>query len=274
MKTCVMIFLCLSLLGCHSKDTAMSAPESTIREASLENSPVSQAASPPDISKSYVPGNTKLIRKAEYEFEVKNVKNTTAGIETIVLKHPAYIAGSNLSTRGNIVENKIIIRVQADSFDSFLKDLDVLAEKVERREISTTDVGKEYVDLESRLKTKREVEARYMNILRKNTGTIEEILSAERQIGEIHEEIEATISRLNYLKEQVAYSTITATFYETAPVLIAENDPVYHKLSEAFLSGLHGSIETIILLVNIWPMLIVGSLVYYFFRVKRKNANA
>jgi len=43
--------------------------------------------------------------------------------------------------------------------------------------INTQDVSEEYVDLETRLKTKKEVEARYIEILRSKAKTLEDIFN-------------------------------------------------------------------------------------------------
>jgi hypothetical protein len=162
----------------------------------------------------YSDGKTQLIKTANYRFEVDNVKKSTEVIMAAIRKYPAYISSSSLHLKNPILENKMAIRVQNQYFHELLQEIDLQAKFVNHRDVITADVSKEFVDLESRLKTKREVEVRYMEILRKKAGTIEELLNAEQQIGELHEEIEATISRINYLKEQVSYSTINLEFYQ------------------------------------------------------------
>jgi hypothetical protein len=221
----------------------------------------------------YSDGKTKLIKTVNYRFEVANVTKSTDAIELAVKKYPAYISSSNIHLENPILENKITIRIQSDYFNDLLKEIDQQAVFVNFRDVKTDDVEKEFVDLESRIKTKREVEARYMEILRKKTGTIEELLRAEEQIGELHEEIEASISRVNYLKDQVRYSTINLEFYQTiAQEVKAENTPpFYDKIREGLETGWRGIVSILVALAYIWPLVVLGIVVYVFAKLRRKK---
>jgi Domain of unknown function (DUF4349) len=103
----------------------------------------------------YSNAKTRIIKTLRYRFAVDNVKQSTGAIEAAVKKYPAYIAASNLHLENTILENKITIRIQSEYFQDLLKDIDPLARFVNYREVKTEDVAKEFVDLESRLKTKR-----------------------------------------------------------------------------------------------------------------------
>jgi hypothetical protein len=221
----------------------------------------------------YSDGKTQLIKTINYRFEVENVRKSTDAIEQAVKKFPAYISSSNIHLENPILENKITIRIQSDYFNDLLKEIDQQAVFVNFRDVKTDDVEKEFVDLESRIKTKREVEARYMEILRKKTGTIEELLRAEEQIGELHEEIEASISRVNYLKDQVRYSTINLEFYQTIVQEVkAENAPPFsYKLMEGLETGWHGLVSILVGLAYIWPLIILSVVIYVFAKLRRKK---
>jgi hypothetical protein len=226
----------------------------------------------------YSDGRTKLIKTANYRFEVDNVKNSTEAIILSLKKYPAYISASSLHLENPVLENKMTIRVQNEYFQTLLQDIDAQAKFVNHRDVTTADVSKDFVDLESRLKTKREVEARYMDILRKKAGTIEELLNAEQQIGALHEEIEATISRINYLKEQVSYSTINLEFYQTITQNLhaGSEQTIRDKFSEALAIGWQGIVTISIALAYIWPLLVAGGGVLLFIRLKniRKSPGA
>jgi hypothetical protein len=219
----------------------------------------------------YSDGATKLIKTAHYRFQVDNVKVSTDAIVQSIRKYPAYISSSSLHLENPIVENKLTIRVQNEYFQDLLNDIDLQAKFTNRRDITTNDVSKDFVDLESRLKSKREVEARYMEILRKKAGTIEELLEAERQIGVVHEEIEATISRINYLRGQVSYSTINLEFYQTVEKQLQAGDEVKtkDKFAEALSAGWHGVISIAVAFTYIWPLLIIATGTLTYIRLKK-----
>jgi hypothetical protein len=220
----------------------------------------------------YSNGKTKLIKTVNYRFEVENVNKTIEVIEAAVKKYPAYISASKLRLENPILENTITIRVQSEYFQDILKDIDQQAKFVNFRDVTTNDVAKEFVDLESRLKTKREVEARYTEILRKNAGTVE-LFNAEQKIGALHEEIEATISRINYLKEQVSYSTLNLEFYQTISQELAasheENQNT--QFTEALKAGWNGVVSVVLIFTYLWPLGIIGASVGLYVWYKRKK---
>lgn len=272
-----MIFLCLLFLivGCASQpekaataDVFEEKIDATVVNASSQNSP--QPEMPKDL---YSNGKTKLIKTLNYKFEVENVNKTAETIEAAIKKYPAYISDSKMRLETPLLENEITIRVQNEFFQDLVKDIDPLVKFVNYRTITTDDVAKEFVDLESRLKTKREVEQRYAEILRKKAGTITELLEAEQKIGELHEEIEATVSRINYLKDQVSYSTINLEFYQTITQQIAnaDTDSTGKDLQEALATGWNGIVSFVIVLAYIWPLLAAGIITGTFYWLKKRR---
>lgn len=273
-----MIFLCLVLwtAGCGTKQVETASVDAfekvvdpTVVKTASQNSP--QPQMPRDL---YSNGKTKLIKTLNYKFEVDNVTKTVEEIEAAVKKYPAYISDSKMQLENPLLENEITIRVQSEFFQDLVKDIDPLAKFVNYRTITTEDVAKEFVDLESRLKTKREVEQRYAEILRKNAGTITELLEAEQKIGELHEEIEATVSRINYLKDQVSYSTINLELYQTITQQIAESDTgsTGKDFKEALSAGWNGIVSFAIVLAYIWPLVVLGIITGTFYWFKKKRA--
>ena len=220
----------------------------------------------------YSNANEKIIKAAQYRFQVTNVKKSQEIIEMSVRKYSAFISSSILKLENPLLEEHITIRVPSEYFENLLKEIDTQAVYVNERKITTEDVAKEFVDLESRLKTKREVERRYAEILRSKAGTIDELLKAEQKIGELHEEIEATISRINYLHDQVRYSTINLEFYQTVSQEVAQVSarPNFgERFATAIASGLAGALEIIIGLTYLWPLFIIAIISFLWWRRKK-----
>jgi hypothetical protein len=202
------------------------------------------------------------------------VKKSTEYIEAGLLKFQAFISSSNLTTLSYELENHIVVKVRNEYFDDFLKYIDTQAILVHHRNVSTQDVSKEFVDLESRLKTKREVESRYMDILRSKAGTIEELLDAEEKIGQLHEEIEATVSRINFLKDQVAYSTINLEFYQPIDeVIIADENGLPAKMGKALNTGFEGIQLFLVAILYIWPIIVIALGIVMFLKFRKKTVS-
>jgi hypothetical protein len=261
----ILVFSCAQ----KSENNAADTIEASMERA--QTTPAALASAPvPDV---YSNGK-KIIKKAHYRFEVKNVKAATKVIESSILKFGAYIESSNLVLENPFLESKITIRVPNESFGDLLQETDAQAVFVNFRNVTTDDISKDFVDLESRLKTKREVEQRYTAILRHKAGTIDELLQAEEKIGDLHEEIEATISRLNYLKDQVTYSTIQLEIYQTIAQQVAavESESFQDKAGEAVAAGWTAITNICIALLYLWPALLLIPIAYYFIRKRKITA--
>jgi hypothetical protein len=268
-KSILFILVAAFIFSCEKK---MNESSAELADSMLtDEQTIAELATIPTVDL-YSDGKTKLIKEADYRFEVKNMKESTSAIETAVKKYPAYISASSLKLENPILENKMTIRIQSEYFNELLQEIDKQAIFVNVRNVATDDVSKEFVDLESRLNTKREVEARYMTILRNKAGSIDELLKAEKEIGALHEEIEATVSRINYLKDQVRYSSINLEFYQAITETITKNEhPVAGKFAEAFAAGFNGVVSFGIVIVYIWPLLFIAAGVVLFLMYRKRR---
>ena len=165
----------------------------------------------------------------------------------------------------------MIIKVPSGNFDHILKEIKDIAIFINHRNIKSNDVTAEYIDLQSRLKTKYEVKQRYEEILRARSKTVEEVLVAEKQIGILQEEIESNEGKLKYLANLVTYSTIHLNCYQQVTVsqepLTAKHN-FWVETAERFNSGLAVLKSILLLMINIWPLIIAATVVYLLARKK------
>lgn len=215
--------------------------------------------------------NRKMIKTADYRMQVKSVDESTERIQDIVTTFGGVVSNMNLSANTHSVNNEINLLVPNQNFEDLLKALSGEAVFVNHRKINSTDVTEEFVDLESRLKTKKEVRDRYIQILRNKASTITEVFEAEEKIRVLQEEIEAKEGRLKYLSEKVALSTIKLSIYESVkeaaePVIYQAS--LQNKFKKNFLSGGNVIVDLFLFLASIWPFLILAALAYW--KISRK----
>ena len=224
-----------------------------------------------DLEKPEFSNDLKIIKSAIARYKVKNVKRSTQQIKAIAGKMDAYI--SDLRFQNNLYskENRFTIKVPAQHFDVLMDSINTVVEFVEYENITTKDVTEEYIDIETRLKTKLEVKQRYEEILRKNAKTVKDILATEEKLRVIQEEIESAQGRLKYLSNKVAYSTIQVDLYETVEY---KEEPAsytktfWDKTKDGFIFGWH-IIENIVLgIIHIWPIVFGIGLLVWFIRKK------
>jgi uncharacterized protein DUF4349 len=110
------------------------------------------------------------------------------------------------------------VRMPAARFDDALAALRPLG-NVESVNVSTADVGEEYVDVNARMDNARKLEERLIGLLATRTGKLRDVLDVERELSRVREEIERYEGRLRYLRTRAAVSTISVTVHEPIPVV-------------------------------------------------------
>ena len=138
--------------------------------------------------------------------------------------------------------------------------------------ISGQDVTEEFVDIETRLKTKKEVEKRYIEFLSR-AKNIEEILKIENELRVIREEIEAKEGRLKFLNDRVAYSTINLNIYQNFDYTGASSKKpgFLNKLAEGISAGWSGILNFMVMLTYLWPVWLIGGGLIFLW-IKRRKA--
>jgi hypothetical protein len=195
----------------------------------------------------------KLIKEGRVEFETDNINSTRKLIFESIEKYKGYTSSDQEYKSIGRVSNTIVIRVPAKNFDLLLNDATKGVTKFDSKNIEVKDVTEEFLDIQARLKTKKELENRYLELLKK-ANSVTEILEVEKQIGQLRSEIESIEGRLKYLKSKVSLSTLTMTFYQSIP-----NETEFgNKFKDGFKSGWDNLIWFFVFLTNIWPFILIG----------------
>jgi hypothetical protein len=271
MKLLLMFTFLLGILGCEQKQIASDfyekAPESQVTKSvdrasrsgigygsGYGSSPEGQNSI--NVDKKISDIQQMLIRKASLRFEVKKYDDSRKKILDIIKASNAYVANESESRNEYQISNSMIIRVPQSNFDNLIDSIIYQCKNLDDRSINVSDVTEEYVDTDSRLKAKREIESRYLEILKK-AQNVKEILEVEQNLGGIREEIESAEGRLKYLSHQVSFSTIELMFYQKTNVILNSRIGFISRIYSSFISGWNGLIEFIIGLISIWPFLAV-----------------
>lgn len=237
---------------------AMEAPERKMVSEDESGKPVIGKVKQPD----------KIIKEAQIKYEVEDYVISKKRVDSLVNKWGGYISKEEESRSGYQITNTIIIRVLSNNFEKLISDIGSLKGKLDYKSVNAIDVSEEYIDIMARLKTKREVEKRYYEILKK-ANTIEDILKVENEIRKIREEIEAKEGRLKYLNDRIAYSTITLTLYQQFEYKY-EPQPerkFFTRIFKAFDKGWKGLLSFLVGIVYLWPLILI--LVVAYILIKR-----
>lgn len=217
-------------------------------------------------SNSEVARDRMLIKTGNLSMEVEDAKQSRKQIGEIANKFKAYISDERLDDYGDRLNTSLTIRVPSSSYDTLVALIEEVGEKTDSKSVNVQDVTEEYIDVEARLKTKKELEARYREIL-KQANTVTDILSVESNLNSVRAEIESMEGRLKYLMSQVSFSTLNLNFYQR----LSTDYGFGGKFADGLGNGWTNFLGFFIGLANIWPFLVLIGVAVWFFIRWRKN---
>ena len=207
----------------------------------------------------------KLIKESFLEFETEDLDKTYSNIARFVKQNNGFIQDDNSNKNYNRISRNLTIRIPTNGFQNVLDSISGSVSFFDTKRVSSKDVTEEFIDLEARLKAKKTLETRYLELLSK-AKNVKEILDIERELSNIREEIEAKQGRLKYLNNKVSLSTINIQFYKTTTE--SKITQSYgSKMWKAIASGFNGLSLFFLGLLHIWPFIIL--LIIGFFLLKR-----
>lgn len=206
----------------------------------------------------------KVIKTGNLRFETQELDKTRNRILTAVQKAGGYIQSDNSGKDYYSLYQNVTIRVPSTNFDALVAEISTGVAYFDEKTISQRDVTEEFVDIQARLKAKRALEERYLNLLSK-AKTVREMLDIERELSSIREEIESKQGRLKYLQSQVSESTLHINFYKrTAETGVTVSYGT--KIVNALKGGWNGISIFFLGLLHIWPFLILVGVGVFFLR--------
>lgn len=268
----------LILSGCNKDDASYEdniIVSSVKMPAKAENvaydkNPDPSSAEPPPPPKLKEQIEQKIIKEATLRFETDNLENSFSKIQKAATTSKARIINDSEGKDFGTLFRNLTIKVPSQNFDRFINDISKGVSYFEVKNISAEDVTEQYIDLTSRLKTKKKLEERYLEILKK-ANKVSEILEIEEQISAIREEIESKEGQLKYLESRVSESTVTIEIYKT----IAEKEGIKisygSKLGNAIKSGFYTLSDLLLSLLSAWPFVILFVVFAYFIRRRLKR---
>ncbi|MAY23770.1 MAG: hypothetical protein CMC74_13390 [Flavobacteriaceae bacterium] len=217
---------------------------------------------------------SKIIKTAQLRFESQKPEETHQHILSLAQRYQGFIQSDNSGKSYNQLYRNIVVRIPTKNFQAFIDGVSEGVSYFDQKDISRRDVTEEFVDLEARLKAKRELEKNYLELLKK-ANTVKEMLEIERELSIIREEIEAKQGRLNYLQNKVSLSTVNIEFYkQTAETGITLS--YGQKMVNALKGGWDGISVFFLGILYLWPLFLVALIVILLVRryIKRSRKKA
>ncbi|MCA0753818.1 DUF4349 domain-containing protein [Paenibacillus sp. N4] len=195
--------------------------------------------------------NQKIIYTANLTMKVDDLAAAAGKLRSAITQSGGYILQFQDTRYNGEIGSSYTIKVPAAGFMPFIDLVEQIEHRSFERNIGGKDVSEEYVDLEARLKAKQLVEARLLEMMDKATKA-DDLLKFSDQIGQVQEEIERIQGRLRYLDNNVAFSTVELSMYQTDQTvkqLSAADDGLGGKMLQALTDNTRNVWEGVKLLL-------------------------
>jgi hypothetical protein len=187
------------------------------------------------------PASGMIVRTGTASIEVDSLEPGLGAVRALAARLGGYVGNTSLQGGGDELRRATVeIKVPAARFDDLTAGLDPLG-RVESVNVSAEDVSEEYVDLGARAANARRLEERLIDLLATRTGKLQDVLSVERELARVREEIERLDGRMRFLKSRATMSTLSVALHEPPPI-IAEH-PGGGVLAEAFRQAWRNFVE-------------------------------
>jgi len=184
----------------------------------------------------------KIIQNAEMTIETDTPDEGQQKIGVIAEKHGGFVVISESKQNEAVSQNvaskivNIVVRVPAQNFQATLDEICAVGGRILHRKTSGQDVTEEYIDLEARIRTKKALEAQFLEIM-KQARKISDAMEVQTQLTDVRTEIERLEGRRRFLENQSALSTINITLHTPTQVVAAATRGFFYDLKAAFGDG-------------------------------------
>ncbi len=226
------------------------------------------------------PIGRKIIRNADLKLETKSPEEAQQKITAIAENKNGFVIASTQKSTGSQVAGRdlvtMTIRIPSDKFEESLTEIRKTADRVVVETVTGQDVTEEFVDIQARLKTKKALEERFLEIM-KQAKNVEDTLEVERQLADVRTEIERIEGRKRFLENQTSLSTITLEL-RTPAAIAASSEGFSYEVTEAFSDGFQAALSFILVLIRVLialiPFLLLFVLpIYLVWRYFRRRNN-
>lgn len=204
-------------------DMSLGSYKDSSAEVQALASPVLLSVDKPQID----PGQTErlVVYNAVMNVVVERISDSISKIKAAVEEMGGYMQ--------EMSGGSITLKIPAGRFNEAITEVEKLGE-VTRKEVKGTDVTEEMRDLDIRLHNSEEVRQKLLKLLER-ADQVEETLKVEKELERITEQIELLKGKISYLRNKIAFCTLTVLFNSPIPqedFTVATPFPWVHKLGD------------------------------------------
>lgn len=202
----------------------------------------------------------KLIKVGTMSLKAGDMDSCKNHIDKVVSSLGAYYEKEDLINNERSISYDISIRVRPESFEKLVAEIERSGHEVISKSVRISDASDEYIDIQSRIASKRAYLKRYRELLSK-AATIKNILEVEEIIRILQEELESQEQRLANLNNAVVLSTLNIELKKDKEIA-SSSDPQNSfsvRIKQSFQKSIHAVLDFILWIIGVWPQLLVSA---------------
>ncbi|MFN3952040.1 MAG: DUF4349 domain-containing protein [Thermaurantimonas sp.] len=207
-----------------------------------------------------------LIKNGSIRFKTEDFQKSKTTLNELIKTFKGFIQNENTDKYDNSIQLYIECKIPSKNFDAFVDTLERVFGRPESRNIRIEDITKNYRDTEARIQNKKELENRYLELLKKAT-TMADILEIESKLNEVRYEIEQYEQQKKYYDNQLAYSVLQISIYQD----IRRDFEFFKKVGDGLHRGWLNFMWFVVWLVNLWPFVLMVLLIFGVRKLIRKK---
>lgn len=245
------------LAACSRSESAPPAPtQAEASPASVGQAPAAASAGP--LSANASPTARKIIRQAELELEVAAPGTAQTLIEHLAERHGGYVVSASRDTdNGSSIDVRVnvTLRVPQAELMSTIGEVKRLGRGTGSEKITSDDVTDEFVDLNARITSQKQLEQQYFEIL-KRAVTVKDAMEVQKELAEVRTEIERMQGRQQLLEKESAFSTLTVHLTTAVPRIAVSKDTFGDTLRRSWSSSLGFSADLVTGMIQLLAWLV------------------
>lgn len=207
----------------------------------------------------------KLIRTAQVDIKVDGYSKAKTTLDELLQQFQAEVTNESQNSSSDGYRYYFTIKVLPTDFEPFIAKVESFASFVYSKNIQVQDVTRQYVDLETRLSSKRAVIAQYRALLQ-DAKSVEDVLAVNEELNEVIEDVESTEAQLRALRNDVQFSTINLTIFDEHTIPNVERENFFSRIGKGLFNGWQLFLNIFVGLITAWPVLLILVASVWFFR--------
>ncbi len=212
------------------------------------------------------PASRLIVRTGQASIEVDSLETAMAELRRVAQRAGGFVADASIqSGRNQLRQATLELKVPSDRFDELTAGIQPIG-RLEFVNVGAEDVSEEFVDLTARVTNGHRMEERLVELLRTRTGKLQDVLSVERELARVREEIERMEGRMRFLKSSAQLSTLSVGLHEPVPIVASSgHGPIAEAVRTAwrnFVGVVAGTIASLGFLVPVlafgWSVVVIA----------------